>query len=290
MGDTLRQAVRVTLVGAAANLLLTVGKLVAGIAGHSAGLVADAANSAVDLFAGSAALFGLWVGHRPADATHPYGHRRFETETTRLLGLTFFATGAWLFWSAARSLWRGVHLQPEWITLWVALATIGLKEWLFHYTLRAGQSIKSSALVASAWDHRSDVFASLAAFLGILFARLLGWTGFDAVAALAVSGAVAWIGVRIYWDATSELVDALPSPGLSNAIAATAASVPGIVEVQDVKGRKHGPDIFVDIKVSVDGSLTVEEGHAIARTVKEQVIEQVDGVKDVLVHVNPTSR
>lgn len=289
MPDVLRQGVRVTLVGAVANLLLTVGKLVAGIAGHSAGLVADAANSAVDLFAGSAALFGLWVGHRPADAMHPYGHRRFETETTRLLGLIFVGTGAWLFWSAARSLWRGVHLQPEPVTLWVALATVGLKEWLFHYTLRAGRSIKSSALVASAWDHRSDVLASLAAFLGILFARL-GWPGFDAVAALVVSGAVAWIGVRIYWDATSELVDAIPSPELSQAIAATAARVPGIVEVQDVKGRKHGPDIFVDIKVSVDGSLTVEEGHAIAKTVKEQVIEQVDGVKDVLVHVNPTPR
>ncbi|HEX6971480.1 MAG TPA: cation diffusion facilitator family transporter [Limnochordia bacterium] len=286
MGDAVRVGLRVTLIGAGANLFLALTKLAFGLAGHSTALIADAVNSAADIVGGSAALFGLWVGRRPADPRHPYGHRRFETEVTRLIGLLFVVTGLWLSWTAAHALWRGTPARPEWIALWAACATLLLKEWLFHYTLRAARTIKSPALAASAWDHRWDGWISLAAILGIVGARI-GWPGFDALAALVVSLFVIWVGARFYWEATSELVDTGPSPELTRAVRRVASAIPGIVEVQEVKGRRHGPEIYFDVKVSVAGSLTVEAGHSIAKAVKEAVIEEIDGVKDVLVHVNP---
>lgn len=287
MDDRVRVGTKISVVGILINLALAVGKLAAGILGNSAAMISDAINSASDVLVTGVAMFGVWIGHRPSDDDHPYGHRRIETEITRILGLTLIVTGVAIGWSAVNTIRRGPTGTPGLIALWAALATLGIKEGMYRYTVAAGRRIQSSALLASAWDHRSDAISSVAALLGILGARL-GFPVADPLAGVAVALLIIFVGGRIYWEATTELVDTLPSPDLPEQVRKVIVEVPGVIDVQDVRGRKHGAEILLDVRLSVSRLATVEQGHAVGHNVKKRLLEEIPNVVDVLVHVNPS--
>jgi cation diffusion facilitator family transporter len=179
-------------------------------------------------------------------------------------------------------------LPPAW-TLWIAGANVVIKESLFHYKSRVGRRTGSSAILANAWDHRSDAICSLAVLIGLAIARYAGpqYTWADEAAALVVVVAIVWAGLRMLGQTTSELLDPQADPEIVEQVRKLAESVPGVRGVEKLWVRKTGIEYLVDIHIQVDARMTVEEGHRVGHLVKNQLVRQVATVRDVLVHLEP---
>ncbi|HET7558783.1 MAG TPA: cation diffusion facilitator family transporter [Limnochordia bacterium] len=271
--------------GFVSNLVLAGAKFWAGTLAGSAALVADAFHSLADGAASLAGWIGLTVSRRPADQGHPYGHRRFDTEASRWVGLSLIVTGVLVGYHALRNPAAATGAGLD-VALGIALASVLGKELLYRITLRVGRAVKSPAMIASAVDHRSDAIASVAAAVGI-GGRLLGVPALDSIAAVFVSVLILLMGLRVYRAATAELLDAGASTGQLAAIRSATEGVDGIVALQDLRARQHAGKLFVDLKIAVNKDLTVEEGHALAQEAKRAVLANVPDIEDVMVHVNP---
>jgi cation diffusion facilitator family transporter len=170
----------------------------------------------------------------------------------------------------------------------VAVGSILLKEAIYHYTIAMGRKLKSVALVANAWHHRSDAFSSLAVALGIAGAKIRpGWFTLDAFAALVVSLLIIKVGFDILWKAMKELADTAPGPDIQKRIMDCAAVVEGVLGVHDLRARSSGGLFQMELHVVVDGGLTVTQGHRIAKEVENCLIEELENVEEVIVHVDP---
>jgi len=283
------RAVRsVTLVGAAANLALFALKLALGVAGHSRALVADAVHSLSDLATDAAILLGVRYWTAPPDEGHPHGHGRIETLLTLGLGVTLAGVAIGIAADASVSLFRPV-LPPTPGVLAAALASIAIKEALYRWTVARGRALRSPALVANAWHHRSDAFSSVPVALAAGASLLLGpsWSLLDPVAALVVALLILHAAWRIAAPAAGQLVDRGVSAERREELAATARSTPGVRGVHDLRSRWVGPDLSLDLHVEVDADLTVAEGHRIADRVRRRLTEHHPEVRDVVIHVDP---
>lgn len=270
------------------NLCLGATKLIGGIVGHSFALISDAVNSLGDSLTSVVTLLALWYAQQPADDEHPYGHTRAETVAGSYVALLIVISGLYVGWEAATRI-RSDHMIPPVWTLWIAGANVLIKESLYRYKRSVGQRTGSMAIIANAWDHRSDALCSLAVLIGLGTVRVAGhqyiWA--DEVAALVVVSAILWTGGRLLRQSTSGLLDPQADPEVVTRIRNLAAQVAGVRAVEKLWVRKTGIEYLVDIHIQVDAQLTVEDGHDIGHAVKDRLVREVAAVRDVLVHLEP---
>jgi cation diffusion facilitator family transporter len=288
---SVRDGRTVTLVGAFVNAVLIVLKFVAGIFGHSQALIADAVHSVSDLFTDIIVFVGFRVGRKAPDERHHFGHARIETLASFIVGLALIATALYLGIEAALNIYRHTEYHPTKLALIGAGVSIVLKEALYHYTVRVGRRIKSRLIVANAWHHRSDSLSSVAVFLGVTGALINpSWHVLDSFAALLVSFLIVKVGLDILRDSLREFTDTAPPPEIIDMISRCAESVEGVLETHDLKVRTSGGLYQMETHIVVDGRLTVSEGHSIAKAVENCLIEEVDDLDRVIVHVDPAIR
>ncbi len=277
---------RVTLVSVAANLFLTVAQVIIGVIGNSQALVADGMHTLSDLATDFMVLFALKHGRKAADEEHPYGHARIETAVTLILGIILFAVGVGIAARAGFRLYAAeAFVQPAAMTLWVALATLAAKEWLFRYTLRTAERYDSNMLRANAWHHRSDAISSLIVVAGI-GGSLIGWLYLDSVAAMVVAAMVVKVGYDLARQALRELIDTGLSATDLEAIRRTILAVSGVQALHLLRTRRIGGQALVDVHIIVDDRLSVSEGHQISETVRGRLMHEVAGIADVMVHID----
>lgn len=277
---------RVTLIAAGINLFLAVIKFAGGVFAHSQALIADAIDSTSDLFSDMAVLYGARQGSRAPDTKHPYGHGRVETLVSVFLGAVLLATAAGISLRAAQRLLDPADIVPPApAALAVAVIAIALKEWIYRYTLRVGRETRSRMLEANAWHQRTDSISSLVVLLGV-GGSLLGMPYLDPVAAIGVSVLIARVGWELLWQSVSELTDASLSRERVAAIRKAIRGIEGVRDLHLLRTRQAGPDALVDVHVQVNPHISVSEGHRIAEHIRERLIQDLDEVSDVLVHID----
>lgn len=263
-------------------------KLVGGIVGHSFALISDAVNSLGDTLTSGVVLGALWYAQRPADDEHPYGHTRAEAVAASNVALLIIISAVFVGWEAMGRLEVQHELPPVW-TLWIAAGNVLIKEGLYRYKLRVGKRTRSAAVIANAWDHRSDALCSLAVLVGLGIVRWAGprfiWA--DEAAALVVVVAILWSGIRLVRTSMSELLDPQADSELVEQIRAQSASIDGVRAVEKLWVRKTGLEYLADIHIQVDANLSVEEGHRIGHLVKNRLVQEFASLRDVLVHLEP---
>lgn len=279
---------RVTVAGLVINLFLTVIKIVAGIYGKSQSVVADGIHSLSDSATDVAVIVGLKYWNQPPDLCHPYGHRRIETMVTVLIGIALAVAGVFLGSEAVEKFRSGGYVVPESVTLAVAIISVVVKELLFRWTYRVGEKLKSPALKANAWHHRTDSFSSIAVAFAIGMALIdPKWAVLDPVAALAVGAFILQAAWKITTPALRELADAGATAEDLKKIERLVLEVEGVISVHALRSRFHGAGLQVDLHIQVDGNLSVNAGHVISGKAKRRLLEDGPDVIDVLVHIEP---
>ncbi|MEG0822712.1 MAG: cation diffusion facilitator family transporter [Burkholderiaceae bacterium] len=282
-------ASRSTWVSVVVNLVLTSLQITAGIATRSQGLIADGIHSLSDLVADFVVLLANHHGKKDADEDHPYGHQRFENAASLILGAILLVVGIGMLWAAFRKLENPESVpQVHAAALWVAIGALLAKETLFRYMLAVAKRVKSSMLVANAWHARSDAASSLVVAIGIV-GNLMGYPILDPIAALIVGFMVSKMGWEFGWDALHDLMDRGADEAEVAAIAQTLAGTPGIKGVHDIRTRKMGDMIVVDVHLEVDAEIPVEAGHDIAVAARHRVMQR-HRVLNVMTHVDPWRR
>ncbi|MDD2943055.1 MAG: cation diffusion facilitator family transporter [bacterium] len=275
-------------IGLVVNLVLGVSKLVAGVVTSSFALMTDAVNSLGDVLTTIAVMVAIHFAQKPPDETHPYGHTRAEAVAGVNVALLVLISALALGYEAICRITEVHPLPPLW-TLLLAGANVAIKEALYRYKIRVGQRTKSSAIIAHAWDHRSDAFSSLAVLLG-LGAVYLGGDDYifaDEVAALFVVAAIAWSSSKLFRSSASELMDAQADSELIESIRRVAQEVPEVKGVETLWVRKSGIEYLADIHIEVDPELSVRKGHIIGHKVRDLLLERFVALRDVLVHLEP---
>jgi len=278
---------RASYVGAAINVLQTLIKIGFGILGQSAALIADGIHSLSDLLSDLLVIIAVKLGSREADHDHPYGHRRFETIATVILGISLIGVGGAIVWSVMERMADPERLPvPNMLSLGVAMLSILINEWLYHYTKRIAKITRSKLLLANAWHQRSDAISSLVVLIGI-GAVLMGYPLADGVAAVVVALMVAKIGLNLVFESIKELVDTSLPPALVEEIRDAIHAIDGVEGIHLLRTRHMGEDALIDAHIVVDPRITVSEGHMIGDIVRDDLIKRFDDVMDVLVHVDP---
>ncbi|MBA4216782.1 MAG: cation transporter [Proteobacteria bacterium] len=282
-------ASRSTWVSVAVNLVLTSVQIAAGLLTKSQGLVADGVHSLSDLIADFVVLLANHHSQKDADEDHPYGHHRYETAASLVLGLLLLGVGVGMLWSAITKLEQPETIaQVHMAALWVALGALTAKELLFRYMLAVAKRVKSSMLVANAWHARSDAASSLVVGIGII-GNLAGYPILDPIAAAIVGFMVSKMGWEFGWDALHDLMDRAVDEEEVEAIRRTLADTPGIQGVHDIRTRKMGDMVVADAHIEVDASLSVEAGHEIAVEARRRVMLR-HRVLNLMTHVDPWRR
>ena len=288
-----REIYKVTLVGSAANVLLTVFKFVAGIVGHSAAMTADAVHSLSDLLTDAIVLVFVRISGKPEDCGHDYGHGKFETLATTIIGLSLAAVAVGIGWKAIESMlfWYhgGTLPAPGMLALWAALVSVILKELVYQYTVRRSKVLNSPAVEANAWHHRSDALSSLGTMLGIGGAILLGerWTVLDPLAGLVVSFFILRVAWKLLKGGFDELMEASLPDEIEREILAIVTSFPDVRDPHHLRTRRIGSRYAIELHIRMDGSLPLAAAHA--RTCEiEQVLKARFGEKThITLHVEP---
>lgn len=279
-------ASRSTWVSVVVNLVLSTVQIVVGVWAKSQSLIADGIHSLSDLVADFVVLFANHHSQKDADEDHPYGHQRFETAASLVLGLLLLAVGVGMVWSAVVKLENPESVpQVHSAALWVAGGALVGKELLFRYMLAVAKKVKSSMLVANAWHARSDAASSLVVGVGIA-GNLAGYPILDPIAALIVGFMVGKMGWEFGWDAMHDLMDRAVDEQEVQAIRQTLLDTPGVAGVHDVRTRKMGDMVVVDAHLEVDAQITVEEGHDIAVEARQRVMQR-HRVLNLMTHVDP---
>jgi len=280
------RADRIIKVGFWFNALLMVMKLLAGYFGSSEAVFADGMESACDFIAILSTMIALNIGRKPFDADHPYGHGRAESLSAILVSLVIFGTGCWILYNSVTVILRGEYSSPQLIAVAAALVTIIIKEWLYRYSMKTGSSLESPALLAVAKDHRKDAITSVATLIGVSGA-FFGIAIMDPLAA----GLTAFFIFHIAWEtfssAAHDLMDGQPEETFLQTVTAMAEAVAGVEHVHEIRGRRSGQYLIIDLKLDMDPDMTVKESHAIATAVKKVIFDHYPNVGDIMIHINP---
>ncbi|MBN2081978.1 cation transporter [bacterium] len=278
----------VTWAGMAVNIGLSIVKLVCGILGHSQAVVADAVHSLSDCATDIAVLVGVEYWNKPPDQCHPHGHRRIETVVTVAIGLMLAAVAVGLAYNSVVT-WQKPHTGlPGVIALVAAGVSIVAKEILYHWTVAVGRRVKSKAVIANAWHHRSDAFSSIPAFIAVGGTLLMpAWFWLDHIGAIVVSLFILYAAYGIIRPAFNELIDTGAARATCLRLEQLALSVPEVQSVHDLRTRFQGGRLHIDLHVQVDPALSVHRGHEIAAAVKYKLLREGPDVADVLVHLEP---
>jgi cation diffusion facilitator family transporter len=279
---------KVTWIGLFVNLFLSGLKFTAGVYGRSQALIADAVHSLTDTTTDIAVIAGSHYWSRPPDEDHPYGHRRLETVVSIFIGIMLAAAGAGIGWQALSTLHEKHGSPPGWIAVLAAIVSIACKELIYRWTAAVGKRVKSSALAANAWHHRTDAISSLPVLVAVGGAKLFpSWSFLDRVGAAVVSVFILHAAIKIIWPGISELIDVGAPKEIQRRIKTITLKNSGVKEVHKIRTRYISTSIQVDMHIVVDGTITVREGHSIADDVQDRIIAEIPEVLDVVVHVDP---
>lgn len=281
-----RIANRITWVTIIINVALAIAKIGIGIIASSTAMMADGIHTVSDVGGSIGIIAGFFISKKPEDSKHQYGHEKAESIAGFVLSLLLISVGFKIGFSAIQMMISGNTKVPGSLAAWAALISILVKELQFRLALNAGKKINSSALLADAWHHRSDALSSIAALIGILGARM-GYSILDPLAGLAVSIIVIKVGIELFLQGYNELMDSSLDEDVLIFLADKISNDTGIKNINDLKARKHGSKVFVDIEICVEPDISVYEGHEFAEEVEKIVYSNLDNVKNVLVHVNP---
>ena len=285
-------AVKISIVSGAGNVILAAFKLFAGIFGKSAAMVSDAIHSLSDVFSSIVVIAGVKIAGKDSDSDHQYGHERIECIAAIILSVVLCAVGLGIGYSGIKTVFNGAYDSietPGLIALIAAIISIVSKEAMFWYTRAGAKKINSSALMAEAWHHRSDVLSSVGSFAGILGARL-GVPVLDPIASLVICIMILKVTVDIFMEAVGKLTDKSCDDETVEKMKAAALRQEGVLAVDDIKTRIFGAKIYTDIEIAADGNLSLYDAHSIAEHVHNDIEKQFPDVKHCMVHVNPYRR
>jgi cation diffusion facilitator family transporter len=279
--------------GLAANIFLAALKTTIGIWGHSPALLADGINSTSDVAYGIVVSVFMRKARKPADAEHPYGHSQLESIAALVVGSFVITTAVSIFWNAVNNVYDLLAGQGDFggatvSALWAALLTLVLKLGLTIFTQRIGRQTRNAAVLALAYDHRNDVFSTLAAAIGIFLGRM-GHPWVDPLAGALVAMVILHTGIKILRQSSADLMDTVPGRSLAQQITALLSAVPGVKQVEEIHAHRFGPYLVVNVTIGVDGSLSVAAGDEIASQVERTLYEHIELLRQVYVHYHPAS-
>ena len=281
------EANKVTTLSIIWNIILTIIKIFAGVVGKSSAMIADGLHSASDIISSVGVLIGNRISRAPNDKEHNYGHEKAETLVSFLLAILLILVSLKIGIGGIQSLFHLEDVQiPTVLPLIVSVISIAIKEYQYRITIKVANKINSPALKADAWHHRSDALSSVAAFIGIGGA-LLGFKALDPLASIAVAFFVAKVGLDILKDSTNELMDYSIHPDQESQIKDIANNTNGVINLGELRTRKHGAMAYVDLTICVEKDLTVFEGHEIAHNLEVDILNNMQFVKGITVHVEP---
>lgn len=287
--DYEKVAMKVSKVSIAANFVLTVLKLLAGVIAHSSAMISDAIHSASDVFSTIVVIVGIRISGKASDKDHPYGHERMECVAAIVLATILAATGLGIGYSAVGKIAGGDYALlavPGMLALAAALLSIVVKEGMYQYTRIYAKRIDSGALMADAWHHRSDALSSIGALIGIAGARM-GFPILDPVASVVICFFIEKAAYEIFMDAVDKMVDKACDDEVENALRECALAQSGVLGVDLLQTRVFGNKIYVDIEIRVNGEMKLREAHGIAEQVHDAIEQNFPKVKHIMVHENP---
>lgn len=277
---------RIINIGFWINAVLMIVKLLAGYFGNSEAVFADGIESACDFVAILATLIALRIGRKSVDDDHPYGHGKAECIAAILVSLIILAAGGGILYKAIATFVQGDYPKPQLIAVVAALATILIKEALARYTSRVARKLESPAVDAIAKDHRKDALTSVATMIGVTGAYF-GVVFLDPLAAGLTAFFIFYIGGETFKKACHDLMDGQPPKDVLAHIIAAAEGVPGVDHVHEIRGRRSGQYLIIDLKLEMDPDMTVKRSHEIATEVKRLIFNRFPNVGDVMIHINP---
>ncbi|OGI08776.1 MAG: cation transporter [Candidatus Margulisbacteria bacterium GWF2_35_9] len=292
-----KQASYITWVGFFANLFLFAFKLFTGIVGHSSAMIADAIHSLSDFATDIVVLVSFRIVSKPPDKTHDYGHGKFETLATTIIGVVLFLVGFGIFYAAGKNIYSVLILKehihsPGIIALIAAVLSIIVKELLYRYSVFVGKQINSQAIIANAWHHRSDAFSSIGTLFGIGGAILLGekWNILDPIAAVIVSIFIIKVACDITVGSLKELMEESIDEETENAILAIIKDTKHVIDPHNLRTRKNGNKMIVDVHIRVPNSLSIVEAHEVTNQIEKKLKEKYNNDLFINIHTEPENK
>lgn len=288
-----KEIFRVTWIGSLVNLLLLVLKFIAGIVGHSAAMVADAVHSLSDFITDIIVVVFVRISGKPEDEDHDYGHGKYETLATAMIGLMLFLVGVGIMFNGAKSVIEAIGgkpiAAPSILALVVAAISIILKELLYHYTIHKNKSLHSQAMVANAWHHRSDAFSSIGTFIGIGGAICLGerWRILDPLAAIVVSIFIMKVALQLLKPCVDELLERSLPPEIENQILTIILSFPTVSAPHHLRTRRIGNHLAIEVHIRMDGNTPLVEAHALASQIERRLKDEFGEATHIGIHMEP---
>lgn len=278
--------------GLALNILLAILKISVGVLGHSPALLADGVNSTSDTAYYLVVAVFMRLAGKPPDHEHPYGHRQLESIAALVVGSFVITTAVAIFWNALNSIYDLFIGESNFsgassVAMWVALLTIFLKIITVIYTNRIGEETKSAAIMALAYDHRNDVYAAAAAFVGIALGRM-GYLWIDPLAGALVALFILRTGIEILRESSDDLMDTVPGQALAERITTLTFPLDGVEQIEEILTHRFGPYLVINITIGIDGRISVTEGDAIACEVEETLYQNIKFLRRVHVHYHPS--
>lgn len=288
-----KEIVKVTLIGTIINAILIILKFTAGIIGNSAAMVADGVHSLSDFLTDFVVIVMLKISSKPSDEDHDFGHGKYETLATTIIGLLLILVGGGILFSGATKIYGFINgedlVSPGWLAFGAAIASILLKEGVFQYTIVKSDTLKSEALVANAWHHRSDALSSIGTAIGIGAACLLGdkWAILDPLAAVIVSFFIFKIAIQLIRSSVSQLLESSLPKEIEDQIEAIVNSYPGVTEMHDLRTRQVGVNYAITMHVRMDGNITLYESHKKVDLIENDLKEKFGHQTIISIHVEP---
>lgn len=284
---------RVTLMGSVVNVILLVFKFIAGILGGSAAMIADAVHSLSDFLTDIIVIAFVRISSKPEDEDHDYGHGKYETLATSIIGLALLMVGLYIFYNGARQIWDVMHgaeiEQPGLVALIAAIVSILLKEWTYRFTVSVGKKVESQAVIANAWHHRSDALSSIGTAIGIGGAILLGkgWAVLDPVAALVVSVFIVKTALGLLSTSSGELLEKSLPKEVEKEIVDIVKSEPEVSEVHHLCTRRIGSNIAIEMHIRMPGEISLKDSHTRASNIERKLRQHFGEHTHINLHVEP---
>lgn len=284
---------RVTLMGSVVNVILLVFKFIAGILGGSAAMIADAVHSLSDFLTDIVVIAFVRISSKPEDEDHDYGHGKYETLATSIIGLALLMVGLYIFYNGARQIWDVMHgaeiEQPGLVALIAAIVSILLKEWTYRFTVSVGKKVESQAVIANAWHHRSDALSSIGTAIGIGGAILLGkgWAVLDPVAALVVSVFIVKTALGLLSTSSGELLEKSLPKEVEKKIVDIVESEPEVSEVHHLCTRRIGSNIAIEMHIRMPGEISLKDSHTRASDIERKLRQHFGEHTHINLHAEP---
>ena len=287
--NDLKEGMKVSVISIIGNVFLSIFKFIAGIIGKSNAMISDSIHSLSDVLSTIVVMIGLKLASKKEDVSHPYGHERIECVASFILAIFLFITGLGIGWMGIETIFfenYGEIKTPTLIALIAAIISIITKEAMYWYTRSVAKKIKSDALMADAWHHRSDALSSIGSLIGIGGA-MMGFKLLDSIASIIICLCIIKVSYDIFMDSVDKMVDKACNSDFINKICDLVLSTNGVLNIDLIKTRLFGNKIYIDLEIAANQDLTLKEAHEIAQKVHDKIENNYKDVKHCMVHVNP---